>query len=696
MRSGRRNKIIPFLTHPAFLAVPVYFLILFLGNIRVDEFRFRISDFLKEDYTLEKNSFSDIDRDGFREQVRAYNLATNATITATGASRTFIEAWNLPGFWYEHPEFILEDYDGDGTDEMYALTLNKGDSVLVHQLVLKQDHRALRSRYVCTIGEFNGQHDQVMNLLGFCELTGDHQKDLVFHINGGFTLQPRAIYAWDLTGDSIFRSPFHGINSKRTEQFICCSDSIGQQSLHFIRSTATDNYKEPVPYPDTASYAVVLTHKLNYLFDPIPVGGAQSNTTTYPFSLNGRNQILAVTVNPRKTTDKLEIYLMDKDGSILKHRRSRYFDQCDYRYTPWVNGRVLLIRSDNTRNTTQFSSINENLELQPEAEFSGSFNIIYPVNLDNDPELELVLGNWTSRKLLILQEDLHLQAEAELPFSDFTKFSLELKSQNKLGFTIYVQSMEHSCDIQLSKNKLFPFRWLIYLFYYVLIALTFYLLKLVLSYTGRQRAEREKALISYQMQTVLNQLNPHFTFNAINSIGDAVLEGRKDEAYEYFTKLSNLIRKSMTHAMEPYKSLGEEIEFVRDYLEIEKYRFGERFEWDLEVEPEVDVNMPVPKMLIQIFVENALKHGIFHLEKSGTLKISIQKEKSHSVIHIVDNGIGMARAYEIEGRKGQGIHILDQYLKIYNSSFPHSISYKTISNSANASHGTTVIIRIRD
>ena len=149
--------------------------------------------------------------------------------------------------------------------------------------------------------------------------------------------------------------------------------------------------------------------------------------------------------------------------------------------------------------------------------------------------------------------------------------------------------------------------------------------------------------MNYQIQSVLNQLNPHFTFNALNAIGDAVQEGRKEEAYEYFSKLSDLIRSSMSNATRSYNTLGEELDFVKEYLEIEKYRFGDKLNWEVTLDPNIDLSISVPKMLIHIFVENAIKHGILKDNSKGCIKIKVKEIKNLNKIKITieDDGIGI-------------------------------------------------------
>ena len=153
----------------------------------------------------------------------------------------------------------------------------------------------------------------------------------------------------------------------------------------------------------------------------------------------------------------------------------------------------------------------------------------------------------------------------------------------------------------------------------------------------------------------------------------------------------------MNNAFEPYKTLGEEIEFVKQYLHIESYRFSGKLSWAFQQDPTVNLELIVPKMLIHIFVENAIKHGIFHNPEGGKIDISINNSSIGLLIMVTDDGIGMSKAFKIEKRRGDGLRILDNYLMLFNRQHKHSVSYKIIdcTNLETDQTGTRVLITIK-
>ncbi len=190
--------------------------------------------------------------------------------------------------------------------------------------------------------------------------------------------------------------------------------------------------------------------------------------------------------------------------------------------------------------------------------------------------------------------------------------------------------------------------------------------------------ENEKKLAQFQLLSIKNQIDPHFTYNAINSIAAAVMKEDKEVAYRFFVKLSNLMRSILNTSDKLTRTLDEELAFVRDYLEIQKFRQKDRFNFEVDIDAEVDMDRKVPKMCIQTFVENALKHGLLHAEIKGVLKVGVKNETDQYVICIEDNGIGREKARQINSNSaGKGLHILKGYFDYFNTYNERKIYWET-------------------
>jgi len=148
----------------------------------------------------------------------------------------------------------------------------------------------------------------------------------------------------------------------------------------------------------------------------------------------------------------------------------------------------------------------------------------------------------------------------------------------------------------------------------------------------------------------------------MNAIASVVLKEDKELAYRFFMKLSALIRAILTSGDKLTRTLGEELTFVSNYLEVEKFRFRDRFEYRLEFDPLLDLEMEVPKMVVQTYVENAIKHGLMHKDDTGHLLVKVTKEKAGVLIVVEDDGIGRKKAQAFAGNStGKGLEILKGY-----------------------------------
>ena len=157
-----------------------------------------------------------------------------------------------------------------------------------------------------------------------------------------------------------------------------------------------------------------------------------------------------------------------------------------------------------------------------------------------------------------------------------------------------------------------------------------------------------------QLGSVIKQLDPHFTFNAVTSVGSLIMKGEKEKAYNYFIKLSGLLRSVLTDSSVLLKTIYEEVEFVTRYCELQKLRYGNRFEYSIKVADDVDLKTMVPKMILQSFVENAIVHGIENKKDKGVVEIEVNKVKNGNEWIVRDNGIGRKAASELHS-EGSGL-----------------------------------------
>ncbi len=191
------------------------------------------------------------------------------------------------------------------------------------------------------------------------------------------------------------------------------------------------------------------------------------------------------------------------------------------------------------------------------------------------------------------------------------------------------------------------------------------------------------------------QLYPHLLFNVASAMGSVIYKENKDKAYDFVVKLSKFMRLALEDTKKMYKTLQEEMAFVEAYLQLQKVRFPERFNCEKYIDNNVDMSIKVPQMIIQTYVENAIKYGLEPLKKGGLLRINISKEEDTIKIIIEDNGIGIdATKKLLEKGTGSGLKIMNEIYEIHNQNSKHIISFNLIDLYKKDGKGTQSIIEI--
>ena len=172
-----------------------------------------------------------------------------------------------------------------------------------------------------------------------------------------------------------------------------------------------------------------------------------------------------------------------------------------------------------------------------------------------------------------------------------------------------------------------------------------------------------------ELKALRSQMNPHFIFNSLNSIQDLVLKEDKESSYDYIVLFAKLVRNTLNYSNAGFIPIDDELEFLDIYLSLEKLRFGDNFEYNIDFEGSKDIL--VPSMLIQPFIENALVHGLIHVKGIKRLDISFNRSEE-LICTIIDNGVGRDRANEIAQRQKSNhasfaLIAIEQRMELFNT-----------------------------
>jgi LytS/YehU family sensor histidine kinase len=213
----------------------------------------------------------------------------------------------------------------------------------------------------------------------------------------------------------------------------------------------------------------------------------------------------------------------------------------------------------------------------------------------------------------------------------------------------------------------------------------------------------EKQIFDLEQKALRLQMNPHFIFNSLNAIQNFVIINDTDKAVNYLAKFSHLMRMILANSIQSYIPLKDELKALTYYMDLEKLRFDNKFEYTLKIDPSIDAEfIEVPPMLLQPYVENAIIHGIVHIDGNGELMIDIKKKKDSLVCIIQDNGIGREKAAELREqsgikRKPRGMMITQERLEILSKQSKRGFSVRVIdlTDDMRKATGTRVEITIQ-
>ncbi len=212
-----------------------------------------------------------------------------------------------------------------------------------------------------------------------------------------------------------------------------------------------------------------------------------------------------------------------------------------------------------------------------------------------------------------------------------------------------------------------------------------------------------KELSDKEMTALRSQMNPHFIFNCLNSINNFIVRNDSEQAANYVTKFSRLIRLVLENSRSPKVSLEKELEALRLYMDLEAMRFGGKFRYEIWVEDEVDEQyVQIPPLLMQPYVENAIWHGLLHKPEGGSVVVDV-RQPSDSLLHveITDDGVGRERAASLESKealthKPQGTLITAERLRMLKLDKPNTgcATFQDLIDAEGMPCGTKVILKI--
>ncbi|MDT8394689.1 MAG: histidine kinase [Bacteroidales bacterium] len=645
--------------------------------------------------------YHDLDNNGYSERIVAYmNSLAEPAIKLLSNKGKSIEQWNFIGRFPERAGFLsCGDTDADSISEIYLFTIRR-DSLFLHAINPFGNKRVIfKNKLVTTIDWRNDTIQGFVNEATFYDLDDDGYKEMIFPVKAGFSLQPRGIFVYDRQQDTIYHSEMLGAN-------------IGQIHIRelqpengpaiFVACNTLGNIADSlnIPYNDYSSWFMGFDRNLNFLFPPIPYH-VYPSSASFAFTEFAGKQALAVFFQNRSEKDDpslILILILDPQGNILLKRT---FSKDLQETNGWHSIHNVVL--DDNRETLALSGmdvitlLNDSLRPSSNVSIMSGGHIRMKTDLNGDGKREMIFSE-RDNKILIFQAGLRYPVYVDTPRDPFSEifFSMSVKYKGEDVPELFIKADNRIYFYTFSSNPLYYLQYPIWLGIYLFLLLIILLIRQAMKLQLERKMEVENRLNALQLKTLKSQMDPHFMLNALNSISDNILNKEHDIAYRYLTKYSNLLRMLFTRADKLSVSLQEEFSFVKQYLELEHFRYSDKFTFSIDTGPGTNQDTPLPRMLIQLFVENAIKHGIMNRQGRGHIRISTEQLSDSLLITIEDDGIGRQAAEKLVNGHGKGLKIVDEMISLFEKIQGVKISYSIsdLDKTTTPPEGTRVLIEI--
>lgn len=629
--------------------------------------------------------YVDLELDGRAEILVFKKYSEQAVIEVFAHGEQFIDVIRCRGdLLDERPSYHVCDTDDDGQAELYVLTV-KNDSILLNGYQVMGGKRHFLVDHFLSSYTMPQNNRNNIGLVGIesADLDNNGHKELIFALRAGFSLQPRQIFVVEPATGITHRS------EKSAAAFDYLSlfpDSIGSRSYLVAGSSAVENYEpdDTILFNDHSGWLILYNRDLSerILVREYP----ENKSMIFPVMKRIDGQLYCYVLVKEVSTRKSYLEKMTVDGDLVE--------------------RVLV--TSNLYSQKFLNWFTRDLEMP--VILSADTLFWY------DTDLELVRKEPGAGELMINDDGLFIHSFRKsglLPFLRKDRLVLRDRSLEKVAVCrlkeIQLNSRDHftvktylpaerteicfsreghnlSFHFTLTENWYYPFRGVIYVLFYLAVFLFLYGIFRLQVYFYSRRFINEQKISELQLQTVQNQLQPHFTFNVLNTIGAMIYRDRKEEAYRYLNSFSDILRSVLISRSSAEWSLREELRFINTYVEMENLRFDNKFTYLPSIESEPDLNRLVPKLAVQSVVENAIQHGLLHREGPCILELSVCREGDHMRIMVEDNGIGRKAAAGLQRSKtGLGNQIFSDFMEVYNRT--SRIKFKMITEDLYAGNG---------
>ncbi len=228
-----------------------------------------------------------------------------------------------------------------------------------------------------------------------------------------------------------------------------------------------------------------------------------------------------------------------------------------------------------------------------------------------------------------------------------------------------------------------------------------FLMGLVTYFFYKSNKQKEFSNNLLALKSLRSQMNPHFIFNALNSVNNFIAKSDERSANRFLSDFSTLMRSVLENSEEDFIPLSKELKLLELYTELEHSRFPDKFDYNIHIDPHIDIeSFQIPPMLLQPYIENAIWHGLRYKEEKGFLNIDLTAIGRDAIaIKIEDNGIGRKKSQALKTQhqkkqRSKGMGNIKKRISVLNKMYKDKVDV-TITDASNDGTGTCVVLKLK-
>ena len=611
--------------------------------------------------------YHDLDADGDSERIlSSTNMWGDASFIIHNSRNELVNQWNMENSKLNFQgKLFFYDLDKDGKSEVFMFTRKK-DSILCEISSFSDSvNKPFHSFFVDRIGNYDSSMDYTktndISVTGFYPIEFKGSSHLYFSVITGFTAYPRNIYRYNFNTKELIKSEHLGNRTGIVD--VLDIDQDGQFELILSANSASNNRWFNPSYfkrSDESSWQMILDQNLEFKFPPKEIPSEFSSVAQDTIVSDEQTYVIAASFIKRDEDGPSTLYKISPMGKIL--------DSVEIKAN---SGTVL--KNPNDHRILIYSNIegevlsfNYDLELLHRYDIPKNM-IVNCLDIDLDGLNEWVCLDYNNGALQIFENNFKKTAELFLPeFSQSKSRMTGLKFKNKEPY-LWFQLDDKEFEMQYAYNPWYLLKWVLYFLIYLLLVLVVWTVMRLQQLKEKENRELETKMSELQFKAIKNQLDPHFVFNAMNTIAEMKISD-KLEVDQFICEFSDLMRKTITSSDKIIHTLKEELDYVKNYIRLQQISAENNFDVNFDIESSL-LEEIVPKHILYSYVENAIKHGFFGIEDKGVLNISIQNGHIDEglILTIENSGNTAVQLAEKDKRRstGNGMRIMNEIFSLF-------------------------------